>query len=515
MKSIFIALFLLINVQQETKQECDAYIQTAIEAMHKQEHTKSLELLIKVQKIAQEKGWHKELFLSLNNIGANYYKLSDYGEALENYLAAYDIALAHLDSQQEMVVLNNIGILFYQESNLLEAEKYFLKAYDIATEHSDDFKKGLYAVNLGLVYNNAGRLAEANTYLQEALPLLENNQNVLLQGKYALAENLYLKDEYPGAKQTLLALIPELDRTEFIEQKASGLLLLSKMFQSEGNIEEAYKYAIAAQSRNNSLDSQIRVHQQLSSLTYNSKNYELARIYKDSVILLQDSLYSIKSNSQFEANRVKFAIRNYEMEIIEKTKNFQAERKLLYILFGGIVILLLILIWAWRSNVIKFRQKKIIEERNQKIKMLEMEGELEAKNRTLAVKALNMSSRNEMLQEVIQNMKEQPDLANKPEIRKYVSQLNKYLKKDTAKDDFLLHFEETNYGFLSSLREKHPSLNANDIRFISYLYMNLSIKEISSLLNITPDACRKRKERIAKKMDLQETAELFPYLSTI
>jgi len=55
----------------------------------------------------------------------------------------------------------------------------------------------------------------------------------------------------------------------------------------------------------------------------------------------------------------------------------------------------------------------------------------------------------------------------------------------------------------------------NDIRFLSYLYMNLSIKEISSLLNITPDACRKRKERIAKKMGLQETAELFPYLSHI
>lgn len=334
MRSIFIALFLLISVQQETKQECVEYIQTAIEAMHKQEHTKSLELLIKVQKIAKEKGWHKELFLSLNNIGANYYKLSDYGEALENYLAAYDIALAHLDSKQEMVVLNNIGILFYQESNLAEAEKYFLKAYDIANEHSDDFKKGLYAVNLGLVYNNAGRLKEASAYLEEALPLLENNQNVYLQGKYALAENLFLKEEYQGAKETLLRLIPELDHTEFIEQKVSGLLLLSKMLQMEGNIREAQNYAIAAQSRNNSLDSQIRLHQQLSSLAYNSKNYEFARAHKDSVILLQDSLYSIKSNSQFEANRVKFSIRNYEMEIIEKTKNFQSERKLLYIVFG-------------------------------------------------------------------------------------------------------------------------------------------------------------------------------------
>ncbi|WP_310992107.1 tetratricopeptide repeat protein [Aequorivita marina] len=515
MKSIFIALFLLLNAQQETRQECNVNIQTAIEAMHKQEHTKSLELLIKAQTIAQENRWYKELFLSLNNIGANYYKLSDYGEALENYLAAYDVALVHLDSKQEMVVLNNIGVLFYQKSNLKEAENYFFKAYEIAVAHSDSFKRGLYAINLGLVYNNAERLEEAHSYLQEALPLLENNQNVLLQGKYALVENLYLKGEYPEAKKLLEILIPELDRTEFIEQKASGLLLLSKMVQSEGNIEKAKNYALAARSRNNSLDVQILVHQQLSSLTYNNKNYDLARTYKDSVILLQDSLHSLNGNSQFEANRVKFALRNYEMEIIEKTKNFQTERKLLYIMFGGIVILLLILIWAWRSNVIKFRQKKIIEERNQKIKILEMESELEAKNRKLAAKALNLSSRNEMLQEVIQNIKEQPDLADKPEIRQYVSKLNKYLKKDTAKDDFLIHFNETNYGFLSSLREKHPSLNANDIRFISYLYMNLSIKEISSLLNITPDASRKRKERIAKKMNLQETAELFSYLSTI
>ena len=120
-----------------------------------------------------------------------------------------------------------------------------------------------------------------------------------------------------------------------------------------------------------------------------------------------------------------------------------------------------------------------------------------------------------MLQEVIQNIKDQPDLVNKPEIRNYVSKLNRHIKKDSANDDFLLHFEETNHGFLSSLREKHPNLNANDIRYVSYLYMNLSIKEISSLLNITPDACRKRKERIGKKMDLQETAELFSYLSSI
>jgi Flp pilus assembly protein TadD len=515
MKSLLIFLFLIINAQEETRPECDILIQQAIEAMHQNKHAKSLEILTKVQKIAQEKGWHKELFLTLNNIGANYYKLSDYGEALENYLLAYDIALSYLDTTQEMVVLNNIGILFYQENNLAEAEKYFLKAYTLAHKNTDSFKMGLYAVNLGLALNSAGRLEDARAYLQKALPLLQNHQNVLLQGRYALAENYYLSDEHKNAKEELLRLIPELTTLEFIEQKASGLLLLSKIALSEANIKKAEEFAALAQSPHNSLDTQINIFQHLSNLNYREKKYELASKYKDTVIILKDSLYHLKSSSQFEANRVKFAMRNYEIEMIEKTKNYEAERKMLYASFSAIVFIILVIVWTWRNAHIRDKQKKIIAERNQKIKMLELESELEAKNRTLAVKALNMSNRNEVLQEVVQNIKEQVDLSNKPEVRKYVAILNKQIKKDKTKDDFLIHFEETNHGFLSSLREKHQNLNVNDIRFLSYLYMNLSIKEISSLLNITPDACRKRKERIAKKMGLQETAELFPYLSHI
>ncbi|MDN3725132.1 tetratricopeptide repeat protein [Aequorivita sp. SDUM287046] len=515
MKSLFIFLFLILNTQEESRTECNLLIQEAIEAMHQSEHSKSLEILTKVQKISQEKGWYKELFLTINNIGANYYKLSDYGEALENYLLAYDIAISHLNSNEEMIVLNNIGILFYQENKLEEAQKYFSKAYKLADQKTDRFKTGLYAINLGLALNKIGMIEEAREYLLKAQSLLQNNPNVLLQGRYALAENYYLSHEYNIAKDELIRLIPKLNSLEFLEQKTSGLLLLSKMSLSEGNLKDAEEFAVLAQSGFNSLDTQISIYQQLSSLNYRRKNYQTANEYKDSVIFLKDSLYYLKSSSQFEANRVKFAIRNYEIEMIEKTKNYEAERKMLFISFSIIVFIILIIVWIWRNANIRDKQKKIIAERNQKIKMLELESDLEAKNRKLTVKALNMSNRNEVLQEIIQNIKEQVDLSDKPEVKKYVSILNKQIKKDKDQDDFLIHFEETNNGFLSSLREKHPNLNINDVRFLSYLYMNLSIKEISSLLNITPDACRKRKERIAKKIGLQETAELFPYLSHI
>lgn len=78
-----------------------------------------------------------------------------------------------------------------------------------------------------------------------------------------------------------------------------------------------------------------------------------------------------------------------------------------------------------------------------------------------------------------------------------------------------MHFEEVNYAFLSKLKNKHPNMTINDIRFICYVIMDLTNKEIASLFNITLAASRKRKERISTKMGLTDSAQLYPYISSI
>lgn len=515
MKLFIIALLLVVQIQEKSQKEYDLMIQNAINDLNNNEFTRSLELLIEVEKIASQKGWHREHFLAVNNKGANYYKMSDYGEALTNYLEAYEIAIKHLDANSEMVVLNNIGILFYQEDKLNEAESYFFKAYQIARDNNNAYRKGLYAVNLGLVLNKSLRLEEAEAYINIAIPLLEAHQNILVQAKYAYGENLFLKNKYSEAESYFKSLIPELNSVEFINQKAMSYLMLSRISLKNGNLTAAIAYAIKAKDQNNSLESQIDISMRLSDLYYENKNFTLSRQYRDSTLILKDSLYVVKSNDRFESNRVKLDIKNYERELLLSQQTLQAERKLFYSLLGGAGAILLVLAWAWRNNIIKYKQKKIIEERNQKIKMLELESELEAKNRKLAVKATTISSRNELMSEIIENIKNQPDLYANAKLRRYINQISKHIKSETEWNDFFTHFEEANHGFITALKTKHPELSANDIRFVSYLYMNLSIKEMASLLNITPDACRKRKERISKKMGCQETAELYQYLFTL
>ncbi len=98
-------------------QQCEALIEEGIEKMFAQEHAESLELLIEANSLAESKGWHRQAFVATNNIGANYYMMLDYGEALRYYLKAYEIALKTPDQSQVMTVLNNIAILYFYEKN--------------------------------------------------------------------------------------------------------------------------------------------------------------------------------------------------------------------------------------------------------------------------------------------------------------------------------------------------------------------------------------------------------------
>ncbi len=145
----------------------------------------------------------------------------------------------------------------------------------------------------------------------------------------------------------------------------------------------------------------------------------------------------------------------------------------------------------------------------------QLKNEIESKNRKLSAKALFLTDRNKLVKSIIRDLEISDNLKEQHVLNDHIRNLKGLLRTDTEWDSFVTHFEEVNQGFLNNLKQKHPSLNANDFRFISYLYMNLTLKEISSILNITPEASRKRKERISKKLELKESNQLYNYLSRV
>ena len=57
--------------------------------------------------------------------------------------------------------------------------------------------------------------------------------------------------------------------------------------------------------------------------------------------------------------------------------------------------------------------------------------------------------------------------------------------------------------FITHIKEKHPDLNANEIRIAAYIRMNLSTKEICEFMNKTQRAVENDRYRLRKKLNLK------------
>lgn len=541
-KLILLLFFLSLNLQAQTRDQLKEKLREAIIALNNKEHEKSLQLLAEIRTISEANNWYKELFLAHNNIGLNYYLMLDYGEALNHYLEAYKISIKELDQANEVIALNNIAILYLKEEDFDKAEEHFFKAYEIAIDEKNDRKIGMYATNLASVATEKKEIEKAEKYIQIALEKINPKASNYLFAKVIEAKIWRLKEDYAKTKEICLEILPQLKGPEFLEARSTTLPLLAEIMEKEGKIDEAIHYiTLLYHDPDSTINEKLIAYKMLSDLYSKKEDFPKALLYKDSMLWAKDSVNHIKNGKVYENNRIKFELQNKEKELADSKEKLKVERRIFLGTIGLLVILALVVLWAIRNHFTQLKQRKIIAENNQKIVELELEkernqkallekqlneqnalsllekeklkNELEAKNRKLTAKALSFSAKNELIEEVLNELSKNPEVSRNPHLKKHFQELRNHLKKDAEWEDFFTHFEEVNQGFLKAIKEKHPDLNANDIRFISYLYMNLSNKEISSLLNITVEACRKRKERISKKMNLAENIDLYDYIS--
>ncbi|HLV24505.1 MAG TPA: tetratricopeptide repeat protein [Moheibacter sp.] len=527
---------ILVFGQPKTQKECDDLIGKGIEKMYHKEHSVSLEFLIQAKSAAESNNWIQQNFRATNNIGANYYMMLDFGEALKYYLEAYEIAEKSEDTKNIMTVLNNIAILYFQERNHQKAHEYFFKAYQLANEKSQPDKKGFYALNLGFVLNKLNRLDEAERFITEAAKLIPPDSDFFIMIEMAKSENNLFKNNLQLAERQALSVLPALKGKPQLENRVFIYLVLAQVYGKMEDYEKAISFLQKARKESANVQGKVEIYQLLSGVYAANKEYGNSLSYKDSVIITKDSLNNIRNSALYENGKIKFEIQNYQYELKESERKLESSRNLLLtILISGFCIILLIGL-AFRNSHIKHKQKEKIaeleleQERNENLllekqlkeqealALLESEklkNELEKKNRKLATRALHLSSKNEFMEEMIQKLSSHPQTANNDFVKNYIRELKIQLKNEGQLDSFFTHFEEANPGFLNRLKQKHPDLIPGEIRFITYVYMNLNNKEIASLLNITPQSTRKRKERLGKKLNLPEGQTLFNYLSGI
>lgn len=546
---LFTLLFCIIAITTtfgQSLEQCKKTIDSGFVAMDKGDYSVALEYLTKSQIVAEKNNWYLELFEIKNNVGIIYLDLGDYGEALNNYLEAYTIAIEHLDRKKEMVVLNNIAVLYSLEKNFEKGKEYYLKAYNIAKSENDKKKIVMYSVNLARVANSVNDIKSGKFYVDEATENLVDeapNSTASIQVRITHAEHLLLTGDTEKAKGILFSLYDLTKQNSHKSYHISILTHLARVFLQEGNPDKCIFYLRLASKSVKDLDMKLNILQTLSEVYAEKKDFEKALAFKNRMVQIKDSISSVNKGKLYESTKVKFDVQNYKNELNNSLEKSKIERTIFIVAVIVFLILLFLVFRMFRNRAIKLEQKKIIAQREQKIIALELEkernenlllekhvkeieneallsqetlkNEIEQKNRKLSAKALYLSGRNEMIEEIIDTLSGLPEVAENITLKRNIKNLKEHLKTDSEWDNFIVHFEEVNQGLLSTLKEKHPNLSSNDIRFICYVYMNLSLKEIGTIFNITQEACRKRKERIFRKMQIDKDISFYEYLSRL
>lgn len=149
-------------------------------------------------------------------------------------------------------------------------------------------------------------------------------------------------------------------------------------------------------------------------------------------------------------------------------------------------------------------EKQLAQLKNEKLK-----GEIESKNRELAISTMSTIKRNEFLNTIKQQLVKAD---NPTQIKSVIKTIDRNLTNEDDWKFFEEAFNNADKDFLRTLQEKHKELTPNDLRLCAYLRLNLSSKEIAPLLNISIKSVEVKRYRLRKKMNLAHEMGLTDYI---
>ncbi|MEO6758783.1 MAG: hypothetical protein ABIO24_04955, partial [Saprospiraceae bacterium] len=77
---------------------------------------------------------------------------------------------------------------------------------------------------------------------------------------------------------------------------------------------------------------------------------------------------------------------------------------------------------------------------------------------------------------------------------------------------FKIYFEKAHPGYLLRLRSNYPALSEGEERLFLFIKLNLTTKEAASILGISAESVKKARNRLRKKIELEEEVLLEEFI---
>ncbi|MCX7697690.1 MAG: tetratricopeptide repeat protein [Bacteroidales bacterium] len=427
-----------------------------------------------------------------NNLGVISFQAKNYSKSIEYFQKSLAIQIQLGNNQNIIDIINNIGSVHERLKNYKKAIFFHRLALKLARQES--YKKSFYTSlnNLGVVYENTQHFDSALFYYHKAISFKDH----ISEYEYALSLNnlarVYLLINLPDSAKSYL----------------DSAFSMSSRIGAYENLLETYR---------------------MYSMYYEKKNeiqraFDYLKLFKDLILKLDSQKVEGKfENFLFQQNQKRFA---KEKSLLEN--QIRLQRKVQIFFAFSTVLILIVLVFV----IISIRQRNKLLEDQKKISVLEnlrmkeeMENkerlaqlekekimlELQHKDRQLAILAMQMTSKNDVLKQVESQLERIIEILPKGKhslLQKIISFIRSNSNDQEMWENYVFHFEKVYPNFFMRLQKLYPHLNASEQRLCSYIFINLSNKEIAHILGISESSVKIRKNRLAKRLNLSSAANL-------
>jgi len=451
----------------------------------------------------------KQKFHCLSNLSVIYHDIGEVDTSINIIYRAIEIGIRNRYYKSLSEAYLRLGNYFKEIDDINRAKQFYIKSIEI------NKNKGGYGA-LGILYSHLQQTDSARFFLNLSADLYlksdtsNTNNKIALSSIYGqIAITFFDEEENNKGFEYLhksLDLAIEIRHSINI---ISAMLNLSSAHSMLGELEDAERYltqSISIADTSGNLRIQKNITQRLYEFYYEIGKYKLAYNYLSRYILQKDSLTKIKYSDQLKEKEL-----NYIKEIQrQKIKNIQSENKkqqVIYILFGAVLILFLLLIIIVFYT--KFRSKKAEASTLQKKSDLL---EFNLKKAADIFKELNKTiSEQNLLIEELQKKYENIDTDNDDELKELLEKQKIIRNEDWNK--YVKTFNLLFPNFLKKILSEFPNLTEGDTRQIIMLKLDYSREKSGLIIGISPNSIKRARQRLSKKMNLDNVNNLYKYIA--
>ncbi|MBD5356388.1 MAG: hypothetical protein HDR88_05205 [Bacteroides sp.] len=474
----------------------------------------SFEILSKAREKAHKNKFTEEYIVCLNMLSRLYAYIDDFEEAAQLNEEAYAVAADKNDSLTMMKALNNKGVIMSMAGRQQEALEIFQNLLQLALKLKDPDMTAIASRNIAGMEINLGNSAHALTLIDSALQgaahskgeeyywELQNMRAGIIKGMGDSEKAAVIYDSLLSSISNGSSL-----RTEILRKKALLDAENGDRVRALNNLNDA--------NVTNDHISRYFLYLDYSKVNEMTGALHEALDYKDSALSMMDSVHLFSQRSFHRNSNLKFNLLKKEEE-----SRVAALKTKIYLIIAFLLIIALLLGYLYVNKKRKFEklssEMELMKMQEELKKTQQEHSELQTKVdeylEKLKYHELSIASRDHLMKEVTEYLQTKGDTTSN---KIFLTKLRSISADTDNLDSFLNHTRESRPELFVTLIERHPTLNQNDLRYLSLVYLQLSANEIATLLNISLVASKKRKQRICAKMGIESTTDLYSYLLSI